>query len=74
MKFNRDGCKYLSEEISTQRERLSLNVLLTSENDNDYKVLGIANVELWVMIENLCVILRQVIKQFVLIYFQKLKK
>jgi hypothetical protein len=57
MVFNDKNKSPLIEEISELRENLSCTVYIYNKSENT--LLGQANLELWIMIEDSCNILRQ---------------
>jgi hypothetical protein len=59
MKFDKVACTELSTEIMNEGEDLSLELLLIGVVGEDTKILGSAVVNLWVMIEDSCNIMRQ---------------
>lgn len=59
MKFDKAACTELSSEIMNEGEDLSLELLLVELVGEDTKILGSAVVNLWVMIEDSCNIMRQ---------------
>ncbi len=68
--FDRKACRVLSEEIDREREDLSLQIIvlgsssLSDDNEISDRVLGVASVNLWFMIEDSCGIVLQVLYRF----------
>lgn len=60
MKFNKEACGELRAEIEDEGEALGLQILLMREQSDSKEIFGIANVNLWVMVEDSCPIVRQV--------------
>ena len=58
IRFNRESCMILAEEISRSVESLSFSVLLLRDDSDD--ICGEAVVDLWIMIEDSINIARQV--------------
>lgn len=67
IEFDRKGYKLLSEEIEKEGDELALQIIVFGEvqrsddaDDVEDKVIGIASVNLWFMIEDSCAIVLQV--------------
>lgn len=67
MEFDRKGYKLLTEEIADEGDELALQIIVfgecqqsDDEDDVEDKVIGIATVNLWFMIEDSCAIVLQV--------------
>lgn len=61
MKFNKAACTELTAEIEDQGDDLCLEIVIISDSKENRKVIGIAVVNLWVMVVDSCNILRQVL-------------
>lgn len=63
MKFNKSASAQLSSEIDELGENLALEVILVKSENNEF--IGNANLNLWVMIEDSCNIVRQVLAHYI---------
>ena len=62
MKYNKAACAELASEIEREGEDLGLELLLIGLSGEESKILGSAVVNIWVMIEDSCNIMRQEVK------------
>ena len=73
--FDRPGLQALSDEISREREDLAIHIIFTADGDSsanpdtqDDRIIGMATVNLWYMIEDSSGIVMQVDRSIIALF------